>query len=284
MGFKRKNPFFGIATFLSLVSCVFLLNEQENHPDSPFRKAKNGVYVIAHRGVHNGIPENSIPSYQKAIELGCDFVEIDVRTTKDGKFISIHNATIDEYVADRRGKVREMTLEELKSLDIGSRVGSQWKDTRIPTFEEILQLCKGKTGIYLDLKDAPVPELVEIIRKHGMERDIIWYIPASRMEEIKKLRAICPDCIPWPDPGAESNIPIVMNQVKVIGLATDMENLSLDFIKTAHRFTAKVFSDENSGSKEEWEQILRWGTDGIQTDHPEELIAFLKWRNKSICE
>jgi len=54
--------------------------------------------------VHNGIPENSLAAYQKAIDLGCDFVEIDVRTTKDGRFVSVHNSTIDSYV---EGKNRE---------------------------------------------------------------------------------------------------------------------------------------------------------------------------------
>ena len=112
---------------------------------SGFSKAKNnGIYVIAHGGAHNEIPENSIASYQKAIEPGCNFVEIDVRTTKDGKFISMHNPTIDQYVTGLTGKVSEMTLAELRSLDIGSRVGPEWKGIRIPTFEERLQLCEGR--------------------------------------------------------------------------------------------------------------------------------------------
>ena len=80
--------------------------------------------MIAHRGIHNGIPE---------IELGCDFVEIDLRTTKDGAIVSIHNTTIDAYVDGQSGKVKEMTLAELKSLDIGTRVDNRWKNTRIPT-------------------------------------------------------------------------------------------------------------------------------------------------------
>jgi len=54
-------------------------------------KPKQGnTYVVAHRGVHNGIPENTLAAYQKAIDLGCDFVEIDIRKTKDGRFVSVH--------------------------------------------------------------------------------------------------------------------------------------------------------------------------------------------------
>ena len=148
--------------FLFLNNSGLLYAQKENNTPS-FRKAKHGVYVIAHRGAHVGIPENSLAAYQKAIDLGCDFVEIDVRTTKDGHFVSMHNSTIDEYVNGAKGKVSEHTLAELKLLDIGSRVGSEWKDTRVPTFEEILKLCQGKIGIYLDLKAASIPALVKII-------------------------------------------------------------------------------------------------------------------------
>jgi glycerophosphoryl diester phosphodiesterase len=265
--------------FLFFSSTFPVSTQKENH-NYPIRKAKNGVYVIAHRGAHNGIPENSLAAYQKAIDLGCDFVEIDVRTTKDGKFVSIHNSTIDEYVTGLRGRISELSLAELRSLDIGSRIGQEWKNTKVPTFEEILQLCSGKIGIYLDLKAAPIPELVEIIKRYGMERDILWYIPASQIKEIKELVTSCPDCFPMPDPGTESNIETVLSQIQARMLATDMGELSENFLKISHRHNAMVTVDEKEGTETEWEQILDWKTDGIQTDRPEELISFLKKRNR----
>jgi glycerophosphoryl diester phosphodiesterase len=60
------------------------------------RAPRNGnVYVVAHRGAHDGVPENTLAAYQRAIDMGCDFVEIDVRTTRDGVLVSIHNSTIE---------------------------------------------------------------------------------------------------------------------------------------------------------------------------------------------
>ena len=79
-----------------------------------------------------------------------------------------------------------------------------------------------------------------------------------------------------PDPGPEKNITRVCKQVNPLFLATDMGNLSESFVKTAHGYGAKVIVDEKTGTPEEWEQILKWGTDGIQTDNPEALIRFLK--------
>ena len=282
---KKVKYFPGIIFIaLWLSYCNSSYSQQTNLSDPSgkqldgFRKAKNGIYVIAHRGAHIGIPENSLPAIQKAIDLGCDFVEIDTRMTKDGRIVSVHNAFVDEYVIGKTGKVKDFTLEEIQKLDIGEKTGADWKNTRIPTIEEILELCRGKIGIYLDLKEPLVPELLQIIHKYDMERDIIWYIPASRMEIIKQLQNLCPDCIPTPDPGPEKNIKEVVAQVHPLIQASDMGQLTESFVKTAHAGNAKVFVDEKKGTPEEWQQIIDWGTDGIQTDDPAALIEFLKKR------
>lgn len=241
------------------------------------RKPKNGnTYVIAHRGAHRGIPENTLAAYQKAIELGCDFVEIDIRKSKGGRFVSVHNETIDKYVEGLTGKVRDFTLAELKQMNIGKRVGPQWENERIPTFEEILELCKGKIGIYLDLKEPDVKAQIEIIRRYGMERDVIWYIPASHMKYIMEVKENCPECIPMPDPGEEKHIAKVVDKAAPALIATDMGKLSESFVKTAHDHGAMVFTDDKKGNVKEWKKILQWGTDGIQTDDPELLIGLIR--------
>jgi glycerophosphoryl diester phosphodiesterase len=236
------------------------------------------TYVIAHRGAHAGIPENSLAAIQKAIDLGCDFVEIDTRSTKDGRIVSLHNETIDQYVVGKTGKVEDFTLEELKKFDIGEKTGPEWINTRIPEIKEILKLCRGRIGIYLDLKEPLIPELLRIIRKYKMERDIVWYIPSSHIGLIEELKNLCPECMPMPDPGTINHLSTVVQQVHPKVIATDMSNLSEGFVKISHSYKTKVFADEKKGTKEEWEQIIGWDTDGIQTDNPAGLIEFLKNR------
>lgn len=241
-----------------------------------FPKPKNGnTYVIAHRGAHIGIPENTLAAYKKAIELGCDFVEIDVRRTKDGRFVSVHNATVDAYSEGVKGRVNGFTLAELKKMNIGKRFGPVWENERIPTFEEILQLCRGQIGIYLDLKEPNVEELVSIIKHYGMERDVVWYIPASYMKGIMAVKNTCDGCFPMPDPGPAKNIEKVIERVHPRVIATDMGELNENYVKIAHENNTKVFVDEKKGTEAEWARILNWGTDGIQTDDPEKLIRFL---------
>jgi len=234
-----------------------------------------GVYVVAHRGVHDAIPENTLPAYQKAIDLGVDFVEIDVRTTKDGKFVSIHNDKVDAYAGGTKGRVRDMTLEEVRALDVGSRIGPQWKGTKIPTFEEILDLCKGKVGIYLDLKDAPIEKLVPLIKERAMEHNIIWYIGGP---QVQKLRKECPECVEMPDPGLETALPALLDSIKPRVVASSWDNLSKTFVDKCHAANAIVIVDDKGSDT--WKPMLEWGVDGIQTDQPADLIKLLDERAK----
>ena len=234
-----------------------------------------GVYVVAHRGAHETIPENTLPAYQKAIELGVDFVEIDVRTTKDGKFVSIHNEAVDGYAGGAKGQIKDMTLDELRALDVGSRVGPEWKGTKIPTFEEILDLCKGKVGIYLDLKDALIEKLVPLIKERGMEHSIIWYIGGT---QVPKLRQECPECVEMPDPGPETALAALLDSVKPRVVASSWRDLSKTFVEKCHAAKAIVIVDDKG--PETWKPMLEWGVDGIQTDHPADLIKLIEERGK----
>jgi len=256
-----------------LVLVVLCLSPAAVAAPEDFRAPRHGVYVIAHRGAHVGIPENTAASARKAIELGADFIEIDVRTTNDGKIAVVHNATVDDYTGDAKGRVKDFTLEELKALDIGTRVGPQWKDERIPTFEELLDICQGKIGVYLDVKDARIEDLLPPIRARGMARDVVWYAGPGYLA---KLKEACPECIPMPDPGMEKMLPKVIERFQPEVVAAVWEHFSASFVDTCHAAGALVFVDEDN--EESWAPALEWGADGIQTDDPEGLIAFLRAR------
>ena len=230
------------------------------------------IYVVAHRGAHIGIPENTLAAYEAAIAMGVDFVEVDLRTTRDGHIVSIHNKDIDSYVTNGdQGLVSEMTLEQLKQLDIGSRISPHWSNERIPAFEEILGLCKGRVGIYLDLKDASVEKLVYVVKKWDMAGQVLWY---ADFDELERVAELCPECILMPDPGPEENLPKVIERFQPSIIAAVWRYYSQSFAAKCHRAGAIVIVDESAPTC--WEDALEWDSDGIQTDHPVQLIAFLK--------
>jgi glycerophosphoryl diester phosphodiesterase len=258
---------------LSMHGCInSSTQDQRAFPLKPPRNA--GIYVIAHRGAHKGIPENSIPAYKKAIELDADFVEVDIRTSSDGHFISIHNSSVDAYVEGITGSVSDLTLSEIRELDIGTKLGPEWEGTQVPTFEEILDLCQGRIGIYLDLKNAPIPALVELIKERGMEKEIVWCL--GEKKEMQTLVEYCSDCVLMPDPGNLAEFARILDDFSPFVVAPVWREFSRELVNMSHSAGALVFVDEQDETS--WAQALEWGADGIQTDHPAKLIEYLKHR------
>ncbi len=146
--------------------------------------------VIAHRGYCGKYPENTMLAFKKAVEAGCDEIELDVQLTKDGKVVVIHDETIDR-VTNGSGLVRDYTLEELQKFHAGSVFGDQYGFVNIPSFEEYCQWAAGqkvttnielKTGIfyYEELEE----KTIEIIRKYGLEEKVMFssFNPLSLIE------------------------------------------------------------------------------------------------------
>lgn len=108
------------------------------------------IYVAAHRGWKAKYPENTLEAFAAALDLGVDQLETDVRITKDGELVLIHDATIDR-TTNGTGKVCDYTLEQLKRFDAGN-------GARIPTLVEFMELVKDHPFITLDieLKEYPL--------------------------------------------------------------------------------------------------------------------------------
>ena len=163
----------------------------------------------------------------------------------------------------------------LKSKAHCLQAGFSVNHSIIVTFEEILELCKGRVGIYLDLKDASVERLVSIVKKWGMTGQVLWY---ADLDELERVAELCPECILMPDPGPEENLPQVIERFKPSVIAAVWRHYSRSFAATCHQAGAIVIVDESGPAC--WADALAWGSDGIQSDHPGQLIAFLKLRKR----
>ena len=116
-------------------------------------KAAAGVKeVIGHMGSCADRPGNTLAGVRRAAEAGADAAEVDVRTTKDGVLVCLHDDTVDR-TTDGTGKVAGLTLTEIKQLDAGVKFDPKFKGERVPTLREVLQTAKGKVGVMLDLKE-----------------------------------------------------------------------------------------------------------------------------------
>ena len=234
--------------------------------------------VIAHRGDHTKAPENTLLAYQHAIDNGVDFVEIDIRTTMDGEQIIMHNQDI-EHMTSIKGKIKEMTFDSLRKIMVKDPNHPEWGLHKIPTFQEVLDLCKGKTNIYLDFKDASVEKTYQAIREARMEKNIMVYINAkSQYTEWRKIAPEMPLIISLPKKvNTSKQMKKMIHQYKMEILDGDFSEYTPKTVRTAHENHILVWPDIQSSDEgpERWEKALILGFNGLQTDHPGALINYL---------
>lgn len=144
---------------------------------------------IGHRGAAGHVLENTLGSIEKAIELGVDFVEVDVRKTKDGKLVIMHDATVDRTTTGT-GKLASMTLEEVKRL--------RTKDGQtIPTLDDILALCDKRVGLMLELKARGIADdIVQVVSAGSFSSPVIY--ASFHHKDLARVRQCLPSATIMP--------------------------------------------------------------------------------------
>jgi len=102
--------------------------------------------IISHRGASLYVPENTLSAFKKAVQLGTDGIELDVQMSKDGHVVVIHDTTVNR-TSNGYGKVKKLTLEQLKALDFGSWFSKEFKNEHICTLEEVFDCLKNWDGL-----------------------------------------------------------------------------------------------------------------------------------------
>ena len=230
------------------------------------RLGKFPVMISCHRGANHYAPENTLPAIREAARLGADFAEIDIRTTRDGQTILMHDGTVNR-TTEGKGSVRNLTFEETTALSAGAWFGGkQFRETRVPSFEDGLTALGDKMGVYLDAKDIAPEALDAAIQKHRLSQRHVVY---QSVQYCDKLRTLDPTVRTLPPLGGLDELDKVA-AIKPYGVDAQWSILSKDMIDECHRRGIKVFSDA-LGQNENVEQYLKameWGIDCIQTDYP----------------
>ena len=152
--------------------------------------------LVAHRGLLRHAPENTLPAFATCLELGIGF-ELDIRTTKDGKLVVLHDDTLGRTTNGPNRSVREFTLAELKRFDAGRWFHRSFADVRVPTLEETFALIKerrrGRPIIALNVKDITrdgEERLVELVEEYGLLDESFAFDQSDEMS--RRLKALKP--------------------------------------------------------------------------------------------
>ena len=235
------------------------------------------VAVIAHRGGAAVAPENTLASIRGAIALGCDYVELDVRPTRDGHLVLMHDGSVDR-TTDGTGNVSDLDYGAVQALDAGSHFSPAYAAERVPTFEDALRLARDSIYVYIDHKDGEVEEIWATIQQYGMGKQVVVYNGVAGCMEWKRHDADIPVMPSVPGeyrrPGG---LRAFHQELPAEVLDGGIGSWTKPMVDEAHELGVAVYVDNlgDTDNPEMFRHAIEMGVDGIQTDHPHQLIALL---------
>jgi glycerophosphoryl diester phosphodiesterase len=227
---------------------------------------EDDVLVIAHRGAAGGAPENTLASVALALEHGADVVEIDVQETADGEVVVIHDSDLMK-VGGSPMKVWEATFDEIRAIDAGSWFAPEFTGQRVPTLEQVLETCRGKAVVDIELKYYGHDQMLEqrvaaVVDATGMGDQVIAM--SLKGDAVVKMKDIRPE---W-DVGlltAKAVGDLTTAEADFLAVHVGMANSA--FIHRAHEAGKDVYvwtvNDRLNMSR-----MMSRGVDGVITDHP----------------
>ena len=242
--------------------------------------------IVAHRGLLRHAPENTLSNFRACLELRLGF-EFDVRQTKDGQLVCIHDRTIDR-TTNGTGKVSDLTFAETRELDAGSWFDRKFAVEKVPTVEEVLKLVaeyrQHGVLVAVDLKAEGVEqEVVRLAEKHGVLERLLFIGRTISEPQVRERIA---------DASENAHAAAVANDTNDFAKAVAAPNADCVYfrylppneqIEAVHRANKRAFiagPPVASDVPENWTQAANVGIDAILTDYPLRLSALLRKQAK----
>lgn len=270
---------------LVLICILSYLSATAQNPVDKIRKeflktSSGHIMVASHRAVHHHYPENSIPAIREAIRLGIDIVEIDVKVSKDGVPMLMHDGKIDR-TTNGKGDLETQNYEDLRKLRLVSN--GRLTDEKIPTLEEVLLVAKGNILVDLDLKTSRIDKVVEVVRK-TKTNDIVFYFDSdyailSKVDSMESNSMLMPRA--YNLAMADSALKLYSPQVVHI----DSEFYTTQLTSMIKKGRARIWINalgkpdqeiKQGNEKQAVTELIQNGANIIQTDEPEKLLKYLR--------
>jgi glycerophosphoryl diester phosphodiesterase len=241
---------------------------------------KNKMLLVAHRGSSGTAPENTRAAYIKALEIGVPAIEIDVHLTKDYEIVCFHDDYLTEKAKSNKS-INESTLEELRTLEIGSWFDEKYSNERILTLSDVIDLVKNKAYLVIELKPSSyfpgifIQKIIDIIERTKHSQFSVFvsfnyeYLKIIKNINKKYLTA----AIKIPDNNwLPSTIQSIANSDAVICSISELEK---SFVEDARK-SGIPLGVYDVDTKEEYLKAINYEVLGIGSNFPEMILTFMK--------
>ena len=237
--------------------------------------------IFAHRGDLTYAPENTLPSFQQALQKGADGVELDAKLTADGQVIVIHDMTVDRTTTGK-GRVASFKLDDIRKLDAGKWFDEKFNGTKVPMLAEVFELVGKDKLINIELtnystpRDGLVLKVCELIKRHNIQKQILFssFLPsnlkiaAQTLPEIPRGLLAMPGLVGlW-----ARSFGFMFGEYQA--LHPHISSTSREQVQRVHRLNRRVHV-WTANSPEEVNRLKEWGVDGIFTDDPQTAVHAL---------
>ena len=245
--------------------------------------------TVAHRGASAYAPENTMPAFELALEMGADYLEIDVQMTKDGHLVAIHDDRVDR-TTNGTGAVGSLTLAELEALDAGSWFNEAYpiyaKDTyreaKVPALRDIFDTFSRRVNYMLELKDPSLypgieEKLLALIDEFGVRNSTaIHSFSAASLKKIHRLDERIPLYqllwYNWPAFISQSSLEEI--KTYAVGVSPNYNRISPQYISKVRDAGLKIMP-YTINYQTNMERAMSLGVNGIYTDYPDRFRALI---------
>lgn len=238
---------------------------------------------VAHRGASGSglAPENTLAAFERAIQLGVDAIELDVRATRDGVVVVMHDPAIDR-TTNREGPVDELTFAQLRQADAGAWFGRDFVDQRVPTLQEVLDLIRHRAVAVVEIK---VDWLAEQVLKVAHDVDVIdqVVIQSFAPETVRRINAVDPSV---PTALLIGNLPTSPARMRARRVAHEVLTTGANILNVWHgALTPPFFEEMRKRGVTVWtwtvdeeavmRDVIQMGVQGVTTNYPDRLNGVL---------
>ena len=243
--------------------------------------------IIAHRGASGEAPENTLAAFRLAMDAGADMIEMDLHQSKDGSLVVCHDFKLHRTARSRKS-VKQLTLKELKSLDVGRWFHPRFSGETIPTLEEVLKLVKSRVRLNIEIKrGSPFypgieERLVELLESFHTAESVL--VSSFDDRALEKIHALAPKT-PIGLLAEKGNIKQLMqkaNALSVFSMNLSTQLTTPAFVQEAHRHNFQVYV-YTINQVRLMNYYLLMGVDGIFTNSPDRLAHLLE-RQKNLAK
>lgn len=231
--------------------------------------------IFAHRGASAHAPENTLAAFELALEQGADGIELDVKLSADGKVMVIHDPTVDRTTG-AHGRVKDMSLAELRSLDAGNSFSTKYRSENIPTLEEVFEAVGKRTFINVELTNYTTPRdhLVEsvciLVKKFGLQKRVLFssFLPLN----LSSAHSYLPD-VPTGLLALNGFLGLWSRSFgfafgRFDALHPNLKNVTQQQIYFVHRLKKRIHV-WTVNAETDLRRMFKWGVDAVFTDDPQ---------------